>query len=212
MKHNKPSTSYFLEKIFPEFIRFFFGALLLLVGTWLAKTTTGKDQSDIPLSFGINQNIVALIYILISIYAAKYIFSSVRNLIIAQRDSIQLNYSPSNEFPLYDEHQELYKLSRFENDGEFNYRVSYYSSTSVFETEIETLDDVSNPRCMNSECLTELIERKTKLNAYRFYCPSCGIEYKSKYSSDTLRMHFYLVLESRYHLKSERMIDERLPF
>lgn len=211
MKKDKADNPYFMDKVLPEFIRFFFSALLLMVAAWIAKSPTSKEPSSIPFSFGINQNLAILIYIIVFLYTAKYTFISIRKLIIAKNDAKQSDYNPQFDIEAFDEHAELIQLSRTETVETFNYRVRYYSYT-ILGSEQEFVTDISNPKCGNKNCLTELIEHKTFFGSYSFFCPACKKKYKSKYSTSTLKRHTFLVLSSQYTLQNERSLNDHLPF
>lgn len=201
-------TSYFMDKIFPEFVRSFLAAILLIFGAWVAKSSTSKTPVDLPFSFGINKNLALLIYVLIFVYVIKYAFSSFRNLIIAYRDSKQLNFYHGDLY--VPPHTVVeYELEEYRS---FNFKVMYTNGSLFERNEPKKLKSISFPRCIKDDCLTQLIESKTVLGYYNFYCPACDKNYKSKFSKGTLQSFLYLTLESKLNAENEKKLFDELPF
>lgn len=200
-----------MDKIFPEFIRFFFAALLLLVSASLVNSSANKKPVDIPFSFGISKDLSLLIYLIISLYALKVLFSSVRNLIVKYNDSRQINYSRSDlDSPSLFGKQ----TSAITTDGTFLYEVQRLTDPTYRAKNIGGLSDISNPKCSKDKCLTELVVQKSYFGRYIYRCPLCKNTVRSIYSVSTHQEHVRLIerkeilIDSIQKAETKKIADE----
>lgn len=212
MSEKKEKVSYFMDKIFPEFVRAVFGALLLVFGTWVAKSSTSKTPTDLPFSFGINKDLALLIYFIVFLYALKLLYTSIKNLIVNIYDSKQLFYS----FDDLDD-PDLYRIivTSISTDGLFLYQVRKGRDASYHAINRIGLIDISNPKCSKNNCLTELVRTKTSFGKYKYRCPLCDNRIKSDYDIDTLKEHVRLIerkeilLENMENKKQEEAEEKK---
>lgn len=179
-----------MDKIFPELIKTFLAALLLVFTTWIKESSTSKNPKDVPFSFGISNDLALLIYFLILLYALKLLYTSLKNLIITFYDSKQLTYS------LYDlDDINFYKTisSAITSDGSFLYQVRKGRKPSYHAPNPVGLIDISNPKCPKDNCLTELVCTKTSFGRYKYRCPLCKNKIKISYDIDTCKEQIRLI-------------------
>lgn len=183
MSDKKEKVSYFMDKVFPEFIRAFFAALLLVFGTWLAKSSTSKTPADVPFSFGINKDLALLIYFLVLLYIIKLLYSSIKSLIVNSYDLKQLNYD-FNDMDDPDFYRTI--VSSLSTHGSFVYQIVKGKKPSYDSINSIGLIEISNPKCTKNNCLTEVVHTKTSFGRYKYRCPLCNNKVKSDYGILTL--------------------------
>lgn len=195
MSQNTEKTSYFFDKIFPEFVRFFFAGLLLIFSLYLGKNATSNNKTVSPFSFEINKDLALLIYIIVLLYAIKLIFTSFKNLLVRYNDSKQIEYHEK-----YMANSELYHVEKvvtvMSKDNKFYYRVGRVENPVYLDEDFlpdRPLSSISNPKCTKDDCMTELISFRTYFGKYSYECPSCHNKVKSRYSTDTLKEHMRLI-------------------
>lgn len=212
MSQNTEKTSYFFDKIFPEFVRFFFAGLLLIFSLSLGKNATSKTKTVSPFSFEINKDLALLIYIIVLLYAIKLVFTSFKNLLVRYNDSKQIKYHQE-----YMANSELYYVENvatvLSKDNKFYYRIGRVESPAYLDDDLpnRALSSISNPKCTKDDCMTEFISFRTYFGKYSYECPSCHNKIKSLYSTDTLKEHMRLIEKKEillFNIQKEKEEEE----
>jgi len=201
----KEKVSYFMDKIFPEFVKSFLGALLLVFATWLGKGSTSKTPQDLPFSFGINKDLALLIYFIVLLYALKLLYTSIKNLIINIYDSRQLFFN-LDDLDDPDFYRTL--VTSISTDGLFFYQIIKGKSPSYNAINSTGLIEISNPKCAKDNCLTEVVHTKTSFGRYKYRCPSCNNRVKSDYGVVTLIEQVRLIERKEILVESIRKKKE----
>lgn len=204
---------YFKEKIFPELFKFFLnilsGILLLYAGLVLKKSFEKSDSSLFSLNLSpVVSVLLYAVYISLLLYFAWKIIKGIRSIIFSYIDHLQDEYSaPIIDLDLFEtESYSPYRYFDNRNYDSFIFRI-HCAQISQFDSVPHILLGMSEPKCSDEKCTTELVIRRSHFGFYRYTCPACKKKYSSKYNASTLKSNFKKVIFAEH----ERKADE-LPF
>lgn len=203
----------FKEKIFPELFKFFLnvvsGVLLLYAGLVLKKSFEKNDSS--LFSFNLSPAVSVLlyaVYLTLFLYFVWKIIKGIRSLVFSYIDHLQEEYSVP-VIDLEDFWTETYIPYKFFNNREYDsfiFRV-HYARISEYAWQPNVLLGLSEPKCADEKCVTDLVIKRSYLGLYRYTCPACKKKYSSKYNASTLKSNFKKVIFAEHERK-----EDELPF
>lgn len=201
---------YFKEKLFPEVFKFFLnilsGIILLYVTLFLKKSFEKSDGVLFSLNLSPTLSVLLYaVYVSIFLYFVWKLIKGVRSLLFSYIDHQQEEYvapmfNPqivTKEYPLYDHNREY---------DSFIFRVKY-AITSDLSFIPDALVSISEPKCADKSCATNLNVKRSYFGFYKYTCPSCKKKYSSKYNASSFKANLKSVIFS----ENEKQMDE-LPF
>lgn len=194
---------YFKEQFLPDVSKALLAVLsglLVFLGTSLIKKSS-ETKGDFLYSFGLSPflNIALyIVYVFLFVYFTWKIIQRFRAVCVSYIDYLQDDYIEPHPAPtrvMYDDY------ALYQNYEAFMFRVRY-GNLNRFTPDF--LISISNPRCPDNECGTDLSVRRSYLGFYKYRCPGCSKKYLSKYSQNTLKAG----LKSIVLRKNEKLADE----
>lgn len=203
---------YFKDKIFPEvfksFLNFLSGFLLLYIGSVLKKSS--EKNSESLFSFNLSP---AFSFILYAVYFSLFLFfiwkgvKGIKAILFSHIDHLQNEYIPPNiDLSKYDDPFKYYQYSYNRKYDSFVFRVKEMK-VSEFNFIPDVLLKISDPKCADEDCVTDLIIKRSYFGFYRYSCPTCKKKYISKYNQSTFKDNLKKVIFAE-HEKQE----DKLPF
>lgn len=203
---------YLKDKIFPEvfktLLNFLSGFLLLYFGSVLKKSSENNSSSLFSFDFSPALSIVLYaIYFSLLLYFVWKGIKSIRAMFFSYIDHLQDEYVP----PKFD-------LTGFDDPFQyFDYRHNRAYESFIFRLhyiQLNDLDfipdpllDISNPKCSDENCVTDLIMKRSYFGFYKYTCPACKKKYSSKYNQSTLKSNLKMVIFAEHERK-----EDELPF
>lgn len=187
-------------EIIRQVINYIAPTLFLVISGYF---TANFFQDEKSTSFlGLNEDFLFIVCTFTFLYLLVFLARRLHKLLILINDERQTELNHEDFFDTYD-------FQVFEEDitkiDVFHYLV--YKGRYPINPQhkfSEGIIDISNPKCSDEKCLSELIPKKTFLNTYTYYCPSCDSTQKSKFSPETLKKHTLFVLEKNILQKDRR--------
>lgn len=203
----------FKEKIFPELFKFFLnvvsGVLLLYAGLVLKKSFEKNDSSlfSLNLSPAISVLLYA-VYLSLFLYFSWKIIKGIRSIVFSYVDHLQDQYfAPTVDLDsFWTETYMPYKYFENREYDSFIFRVSY-ARISEHDWVPPVLLAMSEPKCVDKKCVTDLVVKRSYFGFYKYTCPACKKKYSSKYNASTLKSNFTKVIFAEHERK-----EDELPF
>ncbi|MGE6556744.1 hypothetical protein [Exiguobacterium artemiae] len=206
---------YFKDKIFPEVFKsslnFLSGFLLLYIGSVLKNSS--KKNDGLLFSFSLSPFFTAVLY---AVYFSLFLFflwkgiKGIRAIFCSYIDDLQHEYIPPkidlNQFNDPSQYTKFHYNRTYES---FSFRVQEMSVVmGGFEDFFpDILLGISDPKCFDKECVTDLFMTQSYFGFYKYRCPTCYKKYKSKYDKATLKANLKKVIFAEHERK-----EDKLPF
>lgn len=175
---------YFKDKLFPEIFKFILGILAFWIGLVLKKSFEENGSTLFSFSFSpFFDFVLYAVYFLFFSYFSWKSIQAIRMIIISHIDHSQEAYIP----PITPSKNITMEKFSCDHKGDFFLFRLRYGHLNRFTPDY--LLGISNVRCPNDGCGTELSVNRSYLGYYKYRCPSCKKKYSSKYSQSTLKSH-----------------------
>lgn len=203
---------YFKEKLFPEFFKFLLnvlsGILLLYAGLVLKKSFEKND--GVLFSFNLSPGVSILVYVVylsLFLYFAWKVIKGIRLMIFSYIDHLQNEYvaPPVLDLDQFEiESFRPYKYFRNRKYDSFIFRL-HFACVSDWDWIPDALLGMSEPKCSDEECATDLVVKRSGFGLYKYSCPACKKKYLSRFDADTLKSNFKKVISAEHERKSDEL-------
>ncbi len=201
----------FKEKIFPELFKFFLnvlsGILLLYAGLVLKKSFEKNDSSLFSLNLSPALSVLLYaVYLSLLLYFSWKIIKGIKSIIFSYVDHLQEEYSaPVMDLDQFETESYIpYKYFDNREYDSFVFRVNC-ARISEYVWEPDVLLGISEPKCVDKKCVTDLVVKRSYFGFYRYTCPACKKKYSSKYNASTLKSNFKKVIYAEHERKSDEL-------
>jgi len=205
---------YFKEKLFPDLFKFFLnvlsGIVLLYAGLVLKKTFEKNDSSLFSLNLSPALSVLLyIVYFSILLFFIWKCIKGIRAIFFSYIDHFQNEYVPPNiDLSRLDDasrYNEYHYLRPYES---FRFRIKEASMSGVLQNIFpEILLGISDPKCFDTDCVTDLIVKRSYFGFYKYSCPNCKKKYTNKYDQSTLKANLKKVILAEHERK-----EDELPF
>ncbi|MGF0348258.1 hypothetical protein ACQR3P_31965 [Rhodococcus sp. IEGM1300] len=205
---------YFKDKLFPEFFKFILNLLsgILLLYAGLALKNSFEKSDGILFSFNFSPAVSILVY---AVYFSLFLYfvwrfvNGIRLMIFSYVDHLQDEYVSPPDIDLDEFETESFRPFKYFSNRKYDsfiFRLRY-AHVGDFYWMPDALLVISEPKCSEEKCATDLVIKRSYFGFYKYTCPACKKKYLSMYDASTLKSNLKKVIFA----EKERESDE-LPF
>lgn len=206
--------AYIKDQLLPDVFKVFLNVVSSLLVVWgttlLKKSSEGKGGSLFPFSVSpFFYTALYIVYFFLFVYFSWKIIKGISRVFFSYIDHLQEEYlAPNIDLSQLDDFSRYSDYHYIRDYESFNFRIKEASMSGAFEDIFpEVLLGISDPKCLDNDCVTDLVAKRSYFGFYKYTCPNCKKKYKTKYSQSTLKANLKKVIFAEHERK-----EDKLPF